>query len=144
VRAEARAARHEVVRGGCSELALHAGGVFALEHPAFGEQRLLVTAITMQGRRGDEEHTWDSRFEAIPADVTYRPPARTPRPRVAGLVHARVDGQVKGHYAELDEWGRYHLQLGFDRSERTDMKATHPVRMMQPHAGAHYGMHFPL
>jgi hypothetical protein len=51
---------------------------------------------------------------------------------------------VKGHYAELDESGRYHLQLGFDRSQRTDMKASHPVRMMQPHAGAHYGMHFPL
>jgi uncharacterized protein (DUF2345 family) len=31
-----------------------------------------------------------------------------------------------------------------DRSGRTNLEASHPVRMMQPHAGPDYGMHFPL
>jgi type VI secretion system VgrG family protein len=146
VRSQELGASHEVIRGGCSELTLFAGGVFSLEHALQSQpQRLLVTRLTYAvAREGDDEINWDNRFEAIPADVSFRPARSTPRPRIAGLLNARVDGEVKGHYAELDGMGRYHVQMALDRSGRTDLRASHPVRMMQPHAGAHYGMHFPL
>ncbi|HHH30816.1 MAG TPA: type VI secretion system tip protein VgrG [Polyangiaceae bacterium] len=145
VRSQELAAAHEVVRGGCSELTMFAGGVLTLEHPLHGTQRLLITRLEHSAAPGDESETdWDNRFEAIPAEVPFRPSRTTPRPRISGLINARVDGEVKGHYAEIDGMGRYHVQMGFDRSGRTDLKASHPVRMMQPHAGAHYGMHFPL
>ena len=91
-----------------------------------------------------EGASWENRFTAIPVTTPFVPPRRTPWPRIPGLVNAVVDGSIKGDYAELDDQGRYHLRLGYDRSGRTDKSATHPVRMMQPHAGSHYGMHFPL
>ncbi|MEZ4443570.1 MAG: type VI secretion system tip protein TssI/VgrG [Polyangiaceae bacterium] len=140
VRAEELAATHEVVRGRTTELAFTAGGVAELDHVLFGTMRLLLVAVTHHG----EDYEWDASFEAISATTSYRPPRRTPRPKISGLVNARVDGEIRGHYAELDAMGRYHVQIGFDRSGRTDLKASHPVRMMQPHAGSRYGMHFPL
>jgi type VI secretion system secreted protein VgrG len=145
LRAEAGAAAQEVTRGGCTELSIQAGRVFALDHDVLGEERLLITRVRWEGRQGDDDSfDWDNHFEAVPTRLPFRPPRRTERPRISGLINARVDGEVKGHYAELDSMGRYHVQLGFDRTGRTDMKASHPVRMMQPHAGSHYGMHFPL
>lgn len=145
VRSQELAATHEVVGGGCSELTMFAGGVLTLDHPLHGTQELLITRLEHSARPGQEDETdWDTRFEAIPAEVPFRPARKTPRPRISGLVNARVDGEVKGHYAEIDGMGRYHVQMAFDRSGRTDLKASHPMRMMQPHAGAHYGMHFPL
>jgi type VI secretion system VgrG family protein len=145
LRAEATAVAQEVTRGVCTELSMQAGRTMSLDHDILGEQRLLLTRVQWDGRHGEgDSFNWDNHFEAVPAALPYRPPRRTERPRVPGLIHARVDGEIKGHYAELDNMGRYHVQLGFDRTGRTDMKASHPVRMMQPHAGSHYGMHFPL
>ncbi len=145
IRSEAIDTTYEVICGGSSELSMCAGSLFSLEHAIFGEQRLLITRLTFTAdHTSADDRNWDARFEAIPAGVPFRPERRTPRPRIPGLIGARVDGEIKGHYAELDSMGRYHVQIGFDRSGRTDLKASHPVRMMQPHAGANYGMHFPL
>ncbi|MEM6788176.1 MAG: type VI secretion system tip protein TssI/VgrG [Myxococcota bacterium] len=144
IRRDAEAAEQERYEGGCSVLGLEVGQPLVLEHAQLGTLELMVTKLSHRARERDGERTWDTRFEAIPATTPFRPRPTTPWPRIRGLINARIDGEVKGHYAELDEAGRYHVQLGFDRSGRTDRKASHPVRMMQPHAGAHYGMHFPL
>jgi hypothetical protein len=137
-----------MVRGHATDLSLRAGGLITLVEHDGNEQELLLTRVGFRAYPGDTEELtqkhWDVSFEAIPKSVPFRPERITPRPRVPGLVNAVVDGAIKGPYAELDEWGRYHLRFMFDRSGRTDLTATHPVRMMQPHAGANYGMHFPL
>lgn len=146
VRAEELATGANRVRGTTSEMSLRAGGRITLTGP--GEDReLLVTEAEHTFTRqadGGATSSWESRFTAIPAERRFRPARTTPWPRVPGLANATVDGAIRGDYAELDEQGRYHLRLAADRSERTDLGATHPVRMMQPHAGANYGMHFPL
>ena len=47
--------------------------------------------------------------------------------------------------AILDEQGRYTVHFFFDRADaRPGPVSSAHVRMMQPHAGAGYGMHFPL
>ncbi len=148
VRAEELAARQTVVRGHATDLSMRAGGVVTLVDGEGGERTLLLSKVHFSAYPSEEngatEKHWDNTFEAIPIDVTYRPERVTPRPRVTGLVNAIVDGAINGPYAELDDSGRYHLRMFFDRSGRADMTATHPVRMMQPHSGANYGMHFPL
>lgn len=90
-----------------------------------------------------------NRFVAIPADVQFRPARRTRRPRILGALHATVDAGADGHYAEVDELGRYKVILPFDLSGRKGGKASRFIRMAQPYAGhgdaaQEYGMHFPL
>lgn len=147
LRKEELGAKHHVVEGTTTETSAHAGGTFTLGG-AGGEQELLLTKVVYKFRGAESEAAvemvWENKFTAVPAQTRFRPPRVTPWPRVHGLMNAVVDGAIKGDYAELDDSGRYHLRMAYDRSGRTDLGATHPVRMMQPHAGANYGMHFPL
>ena len=108
---------------------------------------MLITGVKFAFRtsaEGDGAAPWANHFEAIPSDVPFRPERITPLPKIHGLLNAVVNGAIRGDYAELDDAGRYRLRMSYDRSGRIDLGATHPVRMMQPHAGAGYGMHFPL
>ena len=147
VRTEELGARHHSVAARTTEASVRAGGTVHLEDAAGHDQHLLIVRVHHRHRAVDATNggeTWENEIACIPAAVTYRPPRVTPWPNISGLLNAVVDGAIKGHYAELDESGRYHLRMMYDRSERTNLGATHPVRMMQPHAGANYGMHFPL
>lgn len=146
VRAEEEAWTHHVVIGKTNEFRLSAGSRFRLVDATGDEQELVVVELTHHFEHGRGEHpiTAHNAFRALPASVRYRPLRVTARPRIPGLVHAIVDGAIKGQYAEVDGAGRYHVRFGFDRSGRTDLQASRPVRMLQPHSGARYGMHFPL
>lgn len=151
IRSEEHAARHHVVEGLATEASLRAGRLCHIIDAFASEQTLLLTRVEYNFRRkpaqgpdGAELPGWENRFVAMPANVAFRAPRTTPVPRIPGLLNAVVDGAIRGEYAELDALGRYHLRLANDRSGRSDLGATHPVRMMQPHAGANYGMHFPL
>jgi len=84
-------------------------------------------------------------FTAIPADVQYRPVRKAEKPRIPGMINAKVDAEGSGNFAELDEQGRYKIRLPFDiNSDHKEGKASHFIRMMQPYAGNDYGVHFPL
>lgn len=83
-------------------------------------------------------------FTAIPDDVAFRPARKTPWPRIAGIMHSHVDAEGRGVYAELDECGRYRVQVPFDMSGAGPMQGSQFMRMAQPYAGPNEGMHFPL
>jgi type VI secretion system secreted protein VgrG len=148
VRAEEAAWPQHLVQGRTRELGLRAGATFTLVDGSGAESRLLVTRLVTRshhpGTSGGEALGWHNDFTAIAATVRFRPPRATPRPRVDGLLHAVIDGATRGPYAEIDEQGRYRVRFRYDLGGRPDMKATHAIRMLQPHAGARYGMHFPL
>lgn len=149
VRAEEVAAGHHQVRALTRDLAIRGGARFTLRHGSGAEQALVVTRVVTRSHHDGapampETRAWHNEVTAIPAEVPYRPPRVTPRPRVHGLVHAAVDGAVRGPYAEIDDQGRYKVRFRYDLAGRPDLGATHRVRMMQPHAGTRYGMHFPL
>ncbi len=75
------------------------------------------------------------------AIIGYRPPLRTPRPRIQGVVTGVVQAGTGSSLNQfLDEQGRYLVKLHFDQTPR----AMPRVRMSQPHSGADYGHHFPL
>lgn len=146
-RTQEKAARHHVIKGSATEACLRSGRVVHILDAVASEQSVLLTRVEYRFRAKEgasEQQGWENRFEGIPANVVFRPQRVTPVPRISGLLNAVVDGAIRGDYAELDELGRYRLRFAHDRSGRTDLGATHPVRMMQPHAGASYGMHFPL
>ncbi|MFO0556134.1 MAG: type VI secretion system tip protein TssI/VgrG [Polyangiaceae bacterium] len=91
---------------------------------------------------------YTNRFRAVPAAHGYRPPERTPRPRIHGIVTGIVrapEGVADGSLPFLDALGRYLVELHFD-TFRVPNKAlpSHPIRMAQPTQGPNHGMHFPL
>lgn len=109
----------------------------------------LITAIDHVGGVGDDavlsgEGMHTAYFECLPIDVPFRPERLTPWPRVTGIMHAHIDADSKGEFAEIDEVGRYKVRLPFDASGAKGAKASRWIRMAQPYSGAGYGQHFPL
>lgn len=144
LRAEEEAWPGDVVEGHGTCLELAPGRRFRVEGSPGGvfDRGYFCLATRWRIADGNVEPV---RFEAIPDDVTYRPPRVTPKPRIDGLMHARVDGVQLGHAAPIDDHGRYKVRLPFDTTVGADVgRASRWIRMLQPHAGEGYGMHFPL
>lgn len=125
--------RFELTEGGPS---LFAGKYTLVRVVHHGDQR--------EGFESDAANIiYTNSFSCIPAATVFRPAQVTPRPKIYGIITAKVDGQA-GPYAYLDEEGRYHAKMPFDRTDLTDGGATLPIRMSQPYGGPNYGMHFPV
>ncbi len=157
VRAEALAWPWLVVRGESGAPFLESGRLFSLsdhyesdwnteyclvetEHEG-SQEGYLFSGL---GQARDEALFYRVSFVAIPSEVQYRSMEGTPRPTVHGALNARIDAAGSGKYAELDEQGRYKVQLPLDRSGRKDGHASHLLRKAEPYGGAGHGMHFPL
>jgi len=134
--------------GAATAPSMQAGQRFTLnEHPMGDTALVLVNVNYSWPPLADDDdgsnHGFGTSFEAILADMAYRPPRVTPKPHVGSLTGIIQAGADDG-YAELDDDGRYKVKFYFDTAERGEAQASRFVRMMQPHAGGGYGMHFPL
>lgn len=153
VRAEASRATQLVFEGKSAVPSLFAGGRFRLGgHPEIGDTDLLITSVVHVARRTgdtigpDVSLAYTNTFSALDANIPYRPPRRTKRPTIAGLVTAVVDPGPRGieKYAQVDQEGRYWLRFLFDTTPVGKRTASLPIRMLQSHAGEGYGTHWPL
>jgi type VI secretion system secreted protein VgrG len=159
IRAEERAWQNGLFEGRSTAQDLEPGRTITIEgHARIPRTPMLVLEVVHDIEQapapsgsaagGAEQRLYANRFVARPIEGTYRPPRRTPKPRIVGLVHAVVEGTRGGaikHIADVDEQGRYSIRFYFDMSPEAGRIASSPrVRMLQPHAGPGYGMHFPL
>jgi type VI secretion system secreted protein VgrG len=104
------------------------------------------------GEREDERRNTVTRaaltpvneFVAIRNDVVYRPKRVTPRPTIAGVLYATVDGPNLGLPAPIDSLGQYKVVLPFDVAAEGGGKCSRWIRMAQPMSGPNYGVQFPL
>ena len=98
-----------------------------------------------------EEPPYHAALTAVRANKTsargvvmaYRPPRKTPKPRISGVVTGIVQSALPGQAESrqhIDREGRYLVKLHFDQGPKTMPR----LRMAQPSAGAGYGQHFPL
>lgn len=78
------------------------------------------------------------------ATAVFRPRRKTARPRLFGYESGVVEGPADSDYAQIDDRGRYHVKLNLDETDLAGDACSTWLRMMQPHAGAPEGMHFPL
>lgn len=155
-RAQAAEAARTTHRGTSDVLSLTAGHVYDLDgHPELDGSSLLVVAVDhdlvnpppMQGAENAPQARYLNTFEAIPGGCMYRPPRRTPRPRIAGLLNGIVEPSEYGVLApnaDIDHRGRYRVKFFFDTAPLTDQRGSKPVRMALPYVGSDYGAHFPL
>lgn len=156
VRAQEARARETVLEAGGHTFNLRPGYTFELEdHPSLAGEYLVTAmesrfcaedgnlAISTTLGCGPGGYSVDA--AGIPGAVQFRPERVTERPRVHGLEPGVVKGPLEeSPYAQVDEHGRYLVQLLFD-DDRTKSTPSTRMRMAQSHAGAHgAGMHFPL
>ena len=148
LRAEALTAQRDRFRGAGRVFGLHPGYKFGVEGRSGLDGEYLVVALRHTGSNATADHGGTTSYrvevDAMPAAVQYRPPLRTPRPRVRGAVGALVDGPSDSEYAQLDEHGRYLVRVQYDEANNAAGAASTRIRMLQPHAGDPEGMHFPL
>jgi type VI secretion system secreted protein VgrG len=156
VRAEERASSSLYFECRSDELRLIPGAMFSLVgHPRLDGARLLVVEVehravqpvAIEGGAGGEQEYFN-RARLVRAEQPYRPPRATPRPRIHGVVTALVeplpDGEI-GKVAPIEEEGRYTVRFYFDAGDPASRAfPSRLVRMIQPHAGPNYGIHFPL
>lgn len=154
IRAEQLLNRRETIEGVCSVPGLVPGHKFDLLDSPVPDLNItyLVTSIehslTVTGDQGDEAYQYA--FTAVPlerddpAPVPYRSQRSTPKPRIAGFMHGKVDGEVPGTAAPIDHEGRYKIVMPMDSASLPGGHASRWIRMLQPYSGENYGMHFPL
>lgn len=154
IRAQAEQSTHSTFRGRSSWQTFSAGATFKIAGHPRDIPRLLLKEVrhrasqTVAGRGSGDERTYLNEWRACRCDdVPYRPPRITPAPRIygaiTGIVEPGPDGGI-GKFAQLDEQGRYIIQFMWDADPSERSSASRRIRMIQPHAGPNYGIHFPL
>ncbi|HRI67923.1 MAG TPA: type VI secretion system tip protein VgrG [Polyangium sp.] len=116
-------------------------------------------ALVQPGQvRGAKEKHYRNVFRGIPVQHTYRPARVTHKPRIDGLVTGMIvtpsqtiavdlphtpkpEAQIneEGYY-----WVRFLFEDPIDEAATQHQPCSLPVRMLQPHVGADYGIHMPL
>ena len=133
---------------------LRAGTIFELQgHPRLDGEYLIVSAEHSAYRPApigfsalpQEGRAYRNVLHCIRSNVPYRPAIVTPRPVAAGLHIAKIDGEAWNGRAEIDNEGRYKLQMTFSDHETPRARGSDYVRKVEPYVGPdETGLHFPL
>ncbi|MDC3957227.1 type VI secretion system Vgr family protein [Polyangium jinanense] len=110
-----------------------------LDHPRpeLGpDRRLLVVKATHAGTPFD---AFSQRCEARSADIPYRPPLATPKPKAIGIESATVVGPP-GEEIHTDEFGRVRVHFHWDRESKMDEDSSCWIHVSQPLAGPGFGV----
>ena len=128
-----------VARGSSTVLGITAGGIFELMgHP---RPELNGRYLVLAASHSFEGSSATNTFTCIPADVPWRPPRVTPKPRIASVQTATVTGP-NGEEIHTDPHGRIKVKFHWDRLSMDDETSSCFVRVMQPWAGASWGFAF--
>ncbi|WP_373372394.1 type VI secretion system Vgr family protein [Polyangium mundeleinium] len=98
------------------------------------ERQLVVEAVHEGTSYGETVHHCVSRS----AEVPYRPPVETPKPKVNGVESATVVGPP-GEEIHTDEFGRVRVHFHWDRASQMDDNSSCWIHVSQPWGGAGYG-----
>ncbi len=151
IRLGAHRVRRWIGRGGSDCRNLNPGFLFTLtQHPDDEcNCTYLLTRVRHQGRQpqGHEAFApshadagYSNQFEVIPAEVTFRPPRRTPRPAIPGVQTATVMGP-DGEEIYTDQHGRIKVMFHWDRAtEVAPENRSCWIRVAQPWAGNQFGV----
>lgn len=113
-----------------------AGATFTMtQHPsdAFNGKYALYS-VQHNARRRE----YSNLFTAFPADVPFRPPRRTARPRIVGVQTALVVGS-SGQEIWTDQYGRVKVQFHWDQNGTKDENSSCWIRVAQNWAGTSWG-----
>jgi len=98
------------------------------------ERQLVVEAVHEGTSYGEVVHHCVARS----AEVPYRPPVETPKPKVVGVESATVVGPA-GEEIHTDEFGRVRVHFHWDRESKMDDNSSTWIHVSQPWAGGGFG-----
>ncbi len=132
-------------RGRASMMQVHAGFLMSLENhpiPEYDARYVIVSREldVSESAGGQYSDVYELAVEALP----YRPPERTPKPRIHGFIHGVIDAPAHSTAAPIDADGRYKVLLPFDLNGRPGGKASRWIRVAQPSSGPGFGVHVPM
>lgn len=105
----------------------------------------IVVAIHHHYHSGSEANAdalpYSNELELLPYEVVFRPPRLTRKPKIAGVMHAKIDSEADDDEVNVpcDEWGRYKVVMPFDVAGTTGGKSTCWIRMATSAGGSGYG-----
>jgi type VI secretion system secreted protein VgrG len=151
VRMEEQEIAYDQVVGSSACRDLTPGGKFTLgrlDHPGEAEEgkSYVVTYIEHSAsdvgfQSSSAGAQYRNAFRCIPADVIYRAPRTTPKPRVTGAQTAVVVGP-SGEEIYTDKFGRVKVQFFWDRKGTKNENSSCWIRVSQNWAGKNWGMIF--
>jgi type VI secretion system secreted protein VgrG len=144
LRHQAELARQVMFEGSGNVIGMTPGAVFRFGNRQLGNAEhglLLTTAV----HRASRKEAYTCAFTAIPSDRIYRPLVdESAKPKITGILPARVMSPDNYKYAYLTPQGWYRIQLPFDLDTWSPGGTSRPVRLAKPYAGRDYGHHYPL
>jgi type VI secretion system secreted protein VgrG len=147
LRMEEEEADYSIARGAGEEPSFYAGGAFSCKGSgvgADGATNFLVTAISHNCRTenyasGGGADIYRNEFTCIPEKVKFRPPRRTPRPRIDGL----QTGIVVVAEDKMDKYGRIRVKFNWAAANQSEGESESCwVRVAQTMAGKKWGTLF--
>ncbi|HEY2380030.1 MAG TPA: type VI secretion system tip protein TssI/VgrG [Terriglobia bacterium] len=129
----------KVLRGASTVRVLTAGCKFTLTQHV--RESMNVAYVVRKVSVKCDQQKYGDTFEAIPADVVFRPPLITPKPIIHGSQTAIVVGK-SGEEIWVDKYGRVKVQFHWDQLGKNDENSSCWVRVAQGWAGKSWGMIF--
>lgn len=89
---------------------------------------------------GDSE-AYRNTLTLLPYEAAFRPDRITPKPRIYGITHAKIDSEAAddGISAPVDDFGRYKVVMPWDVAGSTGGQASCWIRVATPATGASWG-----
>lgn len=112
--------------------------ISAIHHQAFNGSYLEEKDPTATAGQETSQETYSNQFSCFPAEVIFRPPLVTRKPRIEGVQTAVVVGKA-GDEIYTDKYGRIKLQFHWDRYGTRNENSSCWVRVATPWAGTKWG-----
>ena len=133
IRMEQEALPSLQVVGASTAPQLTSGHRFALQGHFNGDGLYVLTSVDHAARAAHAssgELTYTNQFTCIPIGLPYRPPRKTPSPRVSGTQTAVVVGPP-GQEIFTDKYGRVKVQFFWDREGKKNQNSSCWIRVSQ-------------
>ncbi len=110
------------------------GGGFAGEY--------VITSLRHRGRLpeygGEVDRVYENSFECVRSNIPYRP--KRPKPFLRQVLEPAIVTGPETGTVHTDEHGRVRVQFMWDQNGTMDERSTTWLRVVQPWAGASYGL----
>ena len=162
IRAQELSCRAKVFHGESTATGLKAGHLIDLTGHYRGDfnGQYLITDVRHEGSQAgtllagldvaagsafsSRQDSYRTTFAAMPGAMQFRSARVTPKPKMNGFINAFVDAEGSGEYAEIDERGRYKVQVPFDKTDKAAGKGSFWIRKASQYSGKDHGLHYPL
>ncbi|QDU62413.1 Phage-related baseplate assembly protein [Planctomycetes bacterium Pan216] len=146
---EEAAAESLRIQGGSDAAHFYAGALFEFTKHFDGDGRYLLARVEHEAHMpvplksspalSETKCPYRNKFTALPSDLTYRSPRKTPKPKIAGTQSAIVVGPT-GEEIFTDKYGRVKVRFQWDRFGLSDGHDSCWVRVVNAWSGQQWGM----